>query len=592
MLMDYFTQQMDEKKILPEHHLAHTNTIDKLLTFITGRGHPTDIQVVANSPEIHKLILVNPVVFTDIFSREHVKSIIYQACILGNLSLVKCLIETIKLNVVNETVSNPFGNFRVLKNGDYEFLDHLPVVQAAAKSNSLDLIQYLASFYDQAQLDKTGIEGHLQGALVMASANDAYDNVQYLLSCGVNANSVFKEAHTTPALHHAVLTGSMGLVELLVESGAIITELNQYVAVKNGRLDVVSYFLSKGINFKDGAGDVSLMTALESRSVEMVKYFMSTLKFNLYPAHCASVVLKLDWELEIVKKVLRSGSVDMLQYIENELHLPVSIFLNTERETIKSLHPLHGRTLLFEAVSSYSVALLKFLFETKGLIPSQKQLAQLTSYAFDSRLLDIRHQKFLTHVYLTSFLHDDQNMRKLLHDVAEIGDLQCLSIEELLMLYAEYTKNFNEIPARLEHGNKFCDNAIYLANEISSRGLSADDLLDVAQQNNFKLLPAVRFYLTVTAPGYSSKLLRDVMHRSTMPAVIGPAVNMPCSGANEALTDSVNQVVATRRAPLRFFESNGLSHLNASTEIRLNKISGPLVDSREDQACLQAQPGT
>lgn len=579
MLIDHFTQQLDDKKISVEPHLAHTNTIDKLLAFITGRGHPTDIQVVANSPEIHKLILMNPGVFTDIFSREHIKSIIYQACILGNLSLVRCLIEAIKLNVVNETVANPFGHFCVLKNGEHEFLDHLPVIQAAAKSNSLDLIQYLVSFYDKAQLDKAGIEGHLQGALAIASANDAYDNVQYLLSCGVNANSVFKEAHTIPALHRAVLTGSRGLVELLVESGAKITELNQYAAVRKGRLDVVVYFLSKGISFKDGAGDVSLMTAFESRSVDMAKYFMNTLKFNLYPAHCASTVSKLDWEFEIVKKVLRSGSVDMLQYIEKELHIPVSIFLNTERETIKSLHPLHGRTLLFEAVSSYNVALLKFIFETKGLVPSEKQLTQLTSYAFDSRLLDIRHQKFLTHVYLTSFLHDDPNMRKLLHDVAEIGDLRCLSIEELLILYVEYTKNFNEIPTRLEHGNKFCDNAIYLANEISSRGLSADDLLDLAQQNNFKLLPAVRFYLTVTATGYSSKLLRDVMHRSTMHAVIGCTANTPCSGA-----DSANQVVATRRAPLRFFESNGLSHLN--------KISGPLVDSPEDQAFLQAQPGT
>ncbi len=580
MLTDHFKLKRDAEKNLIDTMPMSLHSIDNLLAFITGRGQSCAIQVIAKSPEIHKLIVANPFIFTAYFSREAIKALIFQACSLGNLELARCLIDSIQLDVVHETIGNPFGSFRVLDHGDYEFIDQLPVIQAAAQSNSLDLIQYLISFYNLNHLDKSAIKGDLQGALAIASGNDAFDLVNYLLDCGVNANSVVKEAHTISALRRAVLTGSMALIKLLIEHDAKITELDQYIAVKNARLDVVTYFVSQGALFKDGVGDLSIMTAFESLSVNMVQYCLNTLKFNLYPTNGPAKNTKTDWERQIIKKVLRSGSVEMLAFIENELRLPVRYLLHAERQIIRSLHPLHGRSLFYEAVSSYNVMLLKFLFETLKLLPSVQQLEQLASYAFDSSSIAIRHQKFLTHVYLNSFFHEDQLIRKLMRDVSELGNLQYLSLEELFMLYAEYTKNFNEVPLRLEYGNKFSDNAIYLANEISRRNPSSNDMLELAQQKNAKLLPAVRFYLTVTSADHSTELLRKLMQPTNradghVNTVIGSCINSPSLAGETGLSASMNQVSGLRRTPLRFFETRDAHHANQNKEALFDGGAAP-----------------
>ena len=548
--------QMDENKILAEHCLNPTNTVDKLLTFLKGLGQPTDIQVIAKSTEIHKTILEHSVAFTHYFSREAIKTIIYQACIFGNLELVRCLIDSIQLDVVNEKIANPLGHFKQLQKGTYEFTDLLPPIQAAAYSNSLALMQYLVSFYDLNQLDKTAVKGDLQGALVIAAGRDAYDTVNYLLSCGVNPNAVLKEAHTIPALYRSILTGSLAIVQLLVERGSKITALDQYAAVRNGRLDVVRYFVAKGVSYRDDRLDVCLMTAFESRSVEMVDYFLNTLGFKLNETNDNLSVRRNDLNLEVAKKVLHSGSVEMVEYLERKLDIPVIELIQAERDTTQSFHHGQGRTMLFEAVSSYQVTLLKYLFETRGLLPNPNQLNQLASYAFDSSVLEIRHQKFLSHLYLTSFIQGDKNLRQLFRDVAEIGNLKFLTNEELFILYAHYTKDFSEVPVRLECGNKFCDHVAHLTDEISRRNLSSEALFKLGQQDNFKLVPAIRFYLTVTGTDYSGSLKEMMQQRCIVDSQVKSSINHFASKMTLGLDGHPRKAFEVGgRARLGFFDS-------------------------------------
>lgn len=554
--------------ILHDAPLDQSKTIDNLLSFILRRGSLIAIQAIAISPEIQQLLLANPIALTNHFSREAIKAIIYQACTLGHLSLSKCLIDSIQLDVVNEQLANPFGEFFMREDGTYEFLSKRPAIQAAAASNSCDLIQYLLSFYDQSTFDKTSCKGDIQGAMAIACGHDADDVVDYLLVYGVNPNSEFKEKHTTTALHRAVMSGSLCVIQRLVEHGATIGALTQYMAVKTGRLDVVSYFVSKGITFKACGSDISLMTAFLSRSVDMVLYFINTLQFNLYGPDVFTDADKKKREMHIVKRVLRSGSIEVLQFIEAKLNIPVTALLKNELRTATNFHHIHGRSFFFEAVSSYQVGLLTFLFEIKGLVPTEEQLIQLQSYAFDGSSLNLLNEKFLTHVYLSSFFHKELGMRQFYRDVSEIGDVQWLSNEELFILYSDYTKKFNEVPDRLDFVHKCCDHAVYLANEISRRHLNPQELLALATQKNGQLAPAIRFFLIVTGTGFANAALQEALQ----PKVFNPNVSRDSLGhQNIPVRSKLPLEIPISRSSAGFFESRGRGLVTPNKE----DIAGP-----------------
>ncbi len=490
--------------------LEKANSIEELVALLNEIKHPVHIKLAASSPAIHALILDNPDAFIAFFSRDNIRAIIHQAAKLGHVALVTSLVEKIKLDVVKEKVAPPHGSYTSYKDGTYAFHDAVPLCHVVAQSGNIELMRYILSFYDLAAIDKTSTHGDLQIALTIAAEHNGYDIVDLLLSSGVNVNSVRKVGESTTALYYAVLYAPKQLSELLVERGATISYLNKFHAVSRGKLDIVMYFVSKGVDFhKSDAFDAYWLNAFESGSVSMARYFIETLKIAFYKPGIERERKKYI-DTSIVKKAVHSGSIDMLQYIEHELNIPVTKLIQDEMQATKHYHHMYGEFIVLEAVCSYNVNLLKFLFETKGLTPKKEHLSQLLGYAYDNGLCLPQHRKFATHAYVYSFVHENQDLSQLLKKVSNTEDLSGLSNQELFMLYADYTKQFKEREERFARGILFRDNSTHLANEIAKRKLNQIEWLDLAKSNP-NLAADVLYFLTVSAEGYPDDEVMDLL---------------------------------------------------------------------------------
>jgi len=525
------------------HHqlilLQKAASLEELMFALTEMQHPNHVRICANSPAVHELILENPDLFIAFFSRDNIKAIIHQAAKLGNLALVICLIDKIKLNVLVEKVASPNASYTNNGDGTYAFHDSVPFCHAAAKSGKFELMHYALSFYDLNSVDKTSVFGELQIALTHAAEQDSYDAVKLLLTSGINANSVREKDHSTTALYYAVLYGSMQLIKLLVDSGANISSLNKFHAVRNGRVDIVEYFVSKAVDFKESNHiDPYWRTAFESGSVDMARYFLETLKIDFYEPNLTAK-RKQYIDTSIIKKVAQSGSIEMLNYIENELKLPVIELIQKEMDSTKQYHHTLGDFILIDIVCSYNVQFLKFIFEKKGLMPKKQHLEQLLGYAYDNGRGLPQHLKFVTHAYVYSLLHKRPQMRELLLNVSNSTDLSNLSNPELFRLYADYTENFQVQKDRFAFGVLFRDNSIHLSNEIAKRKFTNEDFLGLASINK-EISADVLYFLVVSGNGYA--------HEDVINLIQAPIFDM--HGNVEKCNRLLHLALHYRRTPL------------------------------------------
>lgn len=524
MLMEHFKHQLEDeieqlndntannKKILEQlKQLRHADTLEGLITVLGEINHPDHLRRVADSPACHALILENPEPFLSFFSREQIKAIIHQACKLGNLPLVRLLVEKIKLDVTFEKIAHPYQAYSCLADGTYVFLDPIPLCHVAAYSQSLELMHYVLSFYKLSQIDKAATHGDLQVALTIAAEHSSYDLVKLLLSCGVNVNSVREIGHCRTALYYAVLHAPLILIDFLLANGAHVSYFNQSHAVRRGRLDVVELFVSKGFCFKDPHETPFYLNAMESGSVAMAKYFIEILKVNIYVSEPPSEAEKKRIDIAIVKKAALSGSTQMMQYIEEELHIPVTALIQEELQTTAHYHHLFGDFILLNAVHAYNPKLLTWLFETKGLKPTKQQLLELLDYAYENNRCLPQHQVFTTHAYLYSLCQTDMRMQTLLSRAAESQQISDLSIEELFLLFATYTKNFKQSEEHIKHGRLLRDNSMHISNEIARRNIKKEDLLLFAGSKDASFIADILYYLIVSGQGYSQKEIIELI---------------------------------------------------------------------------------
>lgn len=524
MLMEQFSRQLnDEIDHLDDNTLNNRKTreqlkqlqqahsMDALIEQLRQINHPDHVRLVADSPAFHALILANPEPFLTLFSRDHLKAIIHQACQLGNLTLVRFLVEKIKLDVTLEKIASPHQNFSPLEDGTYEFQHSSPLCQVAAYCQSVELMLYALSFYKLNHINKTATHGDLQIALTIAAEHCSYDIVRLLLSCGINVNSVREAKHATTALYYAVLHGPLTLIDFLISNGANISYLNQYHAVRRGRLDVVELFVSKGISFNNTKETPLYLTAIESGSIAMVKYFQETLKINLHESAPLTEAQQKRMGIEIIKSAALSGSTSMMKFIEEELHIPVTTIIQEELQTTEHYHQVYGDFILVNAVHSYNTELLIFLFETQGLKPTPIQVSQLMEYAYNNHRCMPQHKVLTTHAYLYSLYQPDLSVQPLLSKTIHSQHPDQLSHEELFLLFAVYTKNFKQTKIRMQYNQLLRENSIYLSDEIARRNISKKELLHLAKHNEAPIVSSILYYLIVSGQGYLEDELLELL---------------------------------------------------------------------------------
>lgn len=254
-----------------------------------------------------------------------------------------------------------------------------------------------------------------------------------------------------------------------------------------------------------------LLNAFRSGSKPMVKYLLETLKLPLYDCDKPTEFQKKSMDSRVLKLVAKSGSVGLFEYLENELEIPVDDIINEELETTKLYHHIKGELILINAICSYQVEFLQYLFETKGLMPSTIQLTQLLGYAYDNGRHVPQHKKFVTLAYVYGFIHENTAMRALLYRVAEISELSVLTTADLFALFADFTQHFQESSHQFTYGKRFRENSIYLGDEIARRKPSKQDLLDLAKRNKGEQAPNILYFLVVMGKGYSDEEVTDIL---------------------------------------------------------------------------------
>jgi peptide-methionine (S)-S-oxide reductase len=134
----------------------------------------------------------------------------------------ECRVQIELIDVLVDAGAAPDGNpNNALVNGNFAAAEHL--VQRGAKL-TLAAALCLGRSQDVDRLLTTASEQHKRFSFVLSALNGKSDALRRMIRAGVDVNAPSADlySHGTP-LHHAVSSGSLEAVEVLVEAGAELT---------------------------------------------------------------------------------------------------------------------------------------------------------------------------------------------------------------------------------------------------------------------------------------------------------------------------------------------------------------------------------
>lgn len=131
----------------------------------------------------------------------------------------QCNVQSELIDALIDAGASPDGNpNNALVNGNFAAAEHL-VARGAALTLATALC--LGRWDDVARLAQTASDREKQFAFVLAALNGKADALRWMISSGIDLNRPSEDlyAHGTP-VHHAVCSGSLDAVKVLVEAGA------------------------------------------------------------------------------------------------------------------------------------------------------------------------------------------------------------------------------------------------------------------------------------------------------------------------------------------------------------------------------------
>lgn len=143
-----------------------------------------------------------------------------------------------------------------------------------------DLIPTFEQFYNESE--KSPEERLVDAALVKLQ-----EPIEKLIDAGVNIDYVDKKSGYS-ALHNAVSTNNLKLVEYLCSKGANVNIRGQFgdtpamLAAYHGHVEILKYLVTKGAdkNVKNYDGYNLLHEAISGGHIKMIDYVVSVLKVN------------------------------------------------------------------------------------------------------------------------------------------------------------------------------------------------------------------------------------------------------------------------------------------------------------------------
>lgn len=179
---------------------------------------------------------------------------------------------------------------------EYNFIDDSEgrLLSLASKNGSLDIVQYLypISYFDYNHFISAISNGHLdvvkyfveQGVPLNTSVDFGqpllrakdFEMVKYLVNQGANINA---NVHRESVLCRFALTGNLKIISFLLENGADIHWCDDRVlsyACSSGNIDVVKYFVEKGLKVASNKNNILFSAVNEKHSsLTVIKYLIS-----------------------------------------------------------------------------------------------------------------------------------------------------------------------------------------------------------------------------------------------------------------------------------------------------------------------------
>lgn len=253
---------------------------------------------------------------------------------LDNLSKAKFLIED--MHVSPHAIIENYGT----------------LLKFAAEFGNLNLVKYLVEVH-KVNIEANGDRPETSAtALCVAAKGGFYDIAKYLIQNKASTKPLITQGFQGYyLLYWGVLSGSLEMVKLLVEKGAYIfdhgeqglTSFALHAALEKGYLDIVKYFLQKGIAINSTLSR-PIFIAVRSGNLELVKFLIETLKQD--------VRYQCSYENEfyaVIEYARRSRDVDSLRYLIDTFKINIGEF-------VKYFEP-----------NELTVPILRFLFEEKDL---------------------------------------------------------------------------------------------------------------------------------------------------------------------------------------------------------------------------------
>lgn len=225
------------------------------------------------------------------------------------------------------------------------------LLKFAAEFGNLNLVKYLVEVH-KVNVEANGDRPETSAtALCVAARGGFYDIAKYLIQNKASTKPLITQgSQRYYLLYWGVLSGSLEMVKLLVENGAYIfehrevrTSMALFEALEKGYLDIVKYFLQRGIAI-NSTFSRPIFIAVRSGNLELVKLLIETLKQDVrYQSEDKNEFYHL------IRYARRSRDVNTLRYLIDTFKINIGEF-------VKYFEP-----------NELTVPILRFLFEEKDL---------------------------------------------------------------------------------------------------------------------------------------------------------------------------------------------------------------------------------
>lgn len=450
--------------------------------------------------------------FTVFFISCYLPLSLYYACAKGCLPVAKELFEKLQFK---EAFQINLSGLQKHLNTEEKLAGSL--LTLAVRSGIFDLVKYIYE-YTNATVETCIGSATEETALMVAVSLGHEQMVCYLLEQGGNPNATLAASDTTP-LTVAITNKKPKLISLLIKAGAIVTNDEITLAIKNGLdLGTIDLLLQHSINLENPFapyliaavqnGDVALLQRLETHP--LVTSFEQIIRFNEQPI-----------DERLVCAAVESGSIEMIRYLIDvkKIDFNAIILQETQKEEAylaehtdddSREYAFHPATILANAVGT-NVSFVRYLFEELNLKPSAIIIKELCRrYGDDFKIV----------AYLLSILEQSPNKAQELRTIA----FDSLSLEFLFTIFtSSLVVQGNPHNSSLYHRGREFVNVVAALIEEKEKELNSSEVLHLVQANPEALKGALFYYCTKEFSEHTERfsyLLNHMLQRSSLSTTV------------------------------------------------------------------------